>query len=80
MRRIAEILSEPFPFCRVDLYNPEGNHIIFGEITFFHSGGNNRIEPEEFQHTMGSWVGMPEEGNPDVEAEGTGPSVEGDDT
>lgn len=58
MVRIAETLSGPFPFCRVDLYNPEGDQIIFGEITFFHAGGNNRIQPQAFQYTMGEWVAM----------------------
>lgn len=33
MLRIAEDLSKPFPFVRVDLYNDNGK-IIFGELTF----------------------------------------------
>lgn len=58
MIQVAEILSEPFPFCRVDLYNPTGNKIIFGEITFFHAGGNNTVVPEEYQCILGDWVDL----------------------
>ncbi|WP_083488148.1 ATP-grasp fold amidoligase family protein [Stenotrophomonas koreensis] len=58
MVQVAEILSEPFPFCRVDLYNPTGNKIIFGEITFFHAGGNNIMEPEEYELILGEWVDL----------------------
>lgn len=58
MLRYAGILSREFPFCRVDLYNPVAGRILFGEITFFHAGGNNRIEPAEFQRRMGSWVDL----------------------
>ena len=33
MLAIAEKLSQPFPFVRVDLYNQNGR-IYFGELTF----------------------------------------------
>lgn len=58
MKRYAEILSETFPFCRVDLYNVEGN-ILFGELTFFHQGGINRISPLSYQLTLGEWIELP---------------------
>ena len=58
MVRHAETLSREFPFCRVDLYNPEPERILFGEITFFHAGGNNRIEPAEYQQRLGSWIDL----------------------
>lgn len=38
MKDIARKLSAPFPFTRVDLYNPPGQ-IIFGELTFFPGSG-----------------------------------------
>lgn len=40
----AEILAEPFPFVRVDLYSVD-KKIVFGELTFTPSGGfdNNRL-------------------------------------
>ena len=55
MVKIARRLSKPFPFCRVDLYNVDGK-IYFGEITFYHGGGCNDIEPEEWDLRMGSWI------------------------
>ncbi|MBP1762974.1 MAG: glycosyl transferase [Firmicutes bacterium] len=57
MRSYAEILSKPFPHCRVDLYNIDGG-IYFGEITFYHAGGCNNIEPEEWAYKMGSWIDL----------------------
>lgn len=57
MVEIARKLSEPFPFCRVDLYNVDGD-IYFGEITFYHGGGCNNIQPEEWDIKMGSWIDL----------------------
>ncbi|MBR3804356.1 MAG: carboxylate--amine ligase [Clostridia bacterium] len=55
MKEIARVLSKPFPFCRVDLYNLEGK-IYFGEITFYHGGGCNDVQPEEWDLRLGSWI------------------------
>lgn len=55
MIEIAATLSKPFPFCRVDLYNIDGK-IYFGEITFYHGGGCNNIQPEEWDKKLGSWI------------------------
>lgn len=55
MVEIARTLSKPFPHCRVDLYNVDGK-IYFGEITFYHGGGCNKIEPEEWDLKMGTWI------------------------
>lgn len=57
MVTIARTLSQPFPFCRVDLYNVDGK-IYFGEITFYHGGGCNDIRPEEWDLKMGSWINL----------------------
>lgn len=38
MFKIAELLSKPFPFVRVDLYC-ENNKIYFGELTFYPQSG-----------------------------------------
>lgn len=57
MVEIARKLSAPFPHCRVDLYNVEGN-IYFGEITFYHGGGFNDIQPIEWSYKMGSWIDL----------------------
>lgn len=58
MIAIAEALSAPFPFCRIDLYHPTSDRILFGEITFFNFGANNRISPEEYQLVLGSWIDL----------------------
>ena len=57
MVRVAEKLSGNFPFCRVDLYNVD-ERIIFGEITFFHSGGISEIEPEEWEYRLGEDISI----------------------
>jgi len=55
MIEIARKLSQPFPHCRVDLYNVDGK-VYFGEITFYHGGGCNNIEPKEWDIKMGKWI------------------------
>lgn len=55
MVEIARKLSQPFPHCRVDLYNLDGK-IYFGEITFYHGGGCNEVKPEEWDYRIGSWI------------------------
>ena len=55
MLKVAENLSKPFPFVRVDLYNVDST-IIFGELTFFHAGECNVIEPYEFQYALGEAI------------------------
>lgn len=57
MVEIARKLSQPFPHCRVDLYNMDGK-IYFGEITFYHGGGCNDIQSEEWDLKMGSWIDL----------------------
>ncbi|SIQ22119.1 TupA-like ATPgrasp [Peribacillus simplex] len=60
MIEYAEILSKPFPHCRVDLYNIKGK-IYFGEITFYHGGGSQNITPLEWDKKMGSWIDIESE-------------------
>jgi len=55
MIEIARKLAQPFPHCRVDLYNLDGK-IYFGEITFYHGGGCNSIQPEEWDYRIGGWI------------------------
>lgn len=57
MLRCAEILAKPFAHCRVDFYHVDGA-VIFGEITFHHAGGVNRIDPPEWNFTLGSWIDL----------------------
>jgi len=57
MIKYAEILSRPFPHCRVDLYNIDGK-IYFGEITFYHGGACHNINPPEWDKKMGDWIDL----------------------
>jgi hypothetical protein len=44
---------------RVDLYEVNGK-VYFGEITFFHFGGIEPFDPEEWDYTFGSWLHLPQ--------------------
>lgn len=52
MIRIAEILTKPFPFVRLDLYNIKGR-IYFGEMTFTPFGGMVNFQTQEFLDEIG---------------------------
>lgn len=52
MLQICRILSKDFKFVRVDLYYTK-NRIYFGELTFFHTGGIEKIEPYKFCIELG---------------------------
>ena len=53
----AEILSNPFVFSRIDLYNIDGK-IKFGEITPYPSGATQLFYPEYFELEMGSKIDL----------------------
>ena len=52
MLRVAEKLSEDFPFVRVDLYNISGR-IYFGELTFYPWSGYVQFDPDEADFLLG---------------------------
>ncbi|ADO82175.1 ATP-grasp fold amidoligase family protein [Ilyobacter polytropus] len=52
MKEIAHKLVKNFNYCRVDLYNLDGE-IYFGELTFCHGSGWEKIEPREWDYKMG---------------------------
>jgi len=54
MVKVAEKLSEDFPYARVDLYNIKGR-IVFGEITFYPWSGYVKFTPDEFDYRLGSY-------------------------
>lgn len=54
MVKIAEKLSEDFPYARVDLYNIKGR-VVFGEITFYPWSGYVQFTPDEFDFKLGSY-------------------------
>lgn len=52
MLKIAGILSEDFPFVRVDLYDVNGK-VYFGELTFYPSAGYADHHPDEWDYEFG---------------------------
>lgn len=55
MLDIARKLSANIPHVRVDFYYIN-NRIYVGELTFFHCGGLQRIEPKSWEKKMGEWI------------------------
>ena len=53
MLAISKLLSQDFPFVRVDLYNVDG-HIYFGELTFYPWSGYVKFDPLSFDMHLGS--------------------------
>ena len=58
MLEVATKLSEGFIFVRVDLYSHE-NKVIFGELTFFPTGGMKRLKMEKLNKEMGDAIQLP---------------------
>lgn len=59
MRRIAEQLSKPFDFVRVDLYDLPGR-IVVGELTHYPSAGIQVFDPPHLEHELGALWGKRE--------------------
>lgn len=59
MIEIAKILSNDFPFVRVDLYNEQGK-IIFGELTFTPMGGMANYFKDGIDLKIGNYLKLPE--------------------
>jgi TupA-like ATPgrasp len=55
---VARKLSEPFVFCRVDLYSVNGK-AVFGELTFYPCGGFGKFVPESFNRVLGDYLQLP---------------------
>ena len=62
MLSAASRLSQGFPFVRIDFYVINGK-LYFGEFTFHHGGGLERIRPKAFNLEMGSWIHLPAAGD-----------------
>ena len=63
MKEYARILSEGFPFVRVDFYEVDGE-VFFGELTFFHGGGLGWFDPKEIDAQLGDRIILPEKASP----------------
>jgi hypothetical protein len=58
MVNLAKILSKDIPFVRVDFYQ-KGEHVYFGELTFYPSSGTKKFIPEEWDYKIGQWIKLP---------------------
>ncbi|QAY67786.1 ATP-grasp fold amidoligase family protein [Paenibacillus protaetiae] len=59
MLSLASNLASNFPHVRVDFYNVNGK-IYFGELTFYHGSGFEKIKPKEFDYQLGKWIKLPD--------------------
>ena len=59
MLYVAAQLSKGIPHVRVDLYNVNGK-IYFGELTFFHGSGMEKIDPIEWDYKLGNLIKLPQ--------------------
>ncbi len=58
MFELAERLAIGTIELRVDFYEVNGI-LYFGELTFFDGSGFDRMEPVEWDYTLGSWIKLP---------------------
>jgi hypothetical protein len=58
MLEISRILSAPFPFVRVDLYDVDGR-VLVGELTFSSGGGITYLEPRDLEQKWGDLFQLP---------------------
>lgn len=59
MIHLAEKLSIPFIFARVDLYYVNDEEIYFGEITFYPGGGITKFHPNKWDKIFGDMIELP---------------------
>lgn len=52
---VAEKIGEDFDFVRIDLYNPNGEEILFGEMTLAPQSGGGRFTPTKYDFKFGSY-------------------------
>lgn len=55
MLNLSKKLAQDIPFVRTDFY-VVGNHIYFGEMTFFPASGMERFEPPVVDEQLGKWL------------------------
>lgn len=57
MNNLATILSQEYPFVRVDFYNINGR-IVFGELTFTPGGGVSKFRPIEKDYEIAKMIDL----------------------
>lgn len=55
MKDMATLLSRNIPHVRVDFYVMD-DRVFFGEMTFYHNAGFQKIYPKEWNEILGSWL------------------------
>lgn len=55
---LAKKLSAGIPHVRTDFY-VIGDRIYFGEMTFYHGAGHEKMTPRSLDFEMGSWLRLP---------------------
>lgn len=58
MLSIAEVLSQDFPFLRVDFYINEG-HVYIGELTFYPGNGMEVFSSDDWNVKLGNMLELP---------------------
>lgn len=58
MIKLSETLAANLPFARVDFYSINGKS-IFGEMTFYPSGGRKDFYPDEYNKIIGDYFKLP---------------------
>lgn len=58
MLEIATILSQGFYHVRIDLYDLDGT-VYFGEMTFTHTAGYKKFNPEKYNQIFGDLIHLP---------------------
>ena len=58
MIEISKVLSEGFPFLRVDFFDTE-EKLYVAELTLYPGGGYTKYEPESFNEIMGEMFALP---------------------
>ena len=56
MVKIAEQLSEPFSFVRVDFYESNEGKLYIGELTFYPGGGFEPFQPVDWDYKLGDML------------------------
>lgn len=56
---LSKKLSRSIPHVRIDFYIID-NKIYFGEFTFYHGSGYEKIYPKIFGYEMGNWIKLPQ--------------------
>lgn len=57
MKKYAELLSKGIPHLRVDFYLIN-NSVYFGELTFYHMAGFQKVTPESWNEKLGDWINL----------------------